>query len=96
MPQNCFVWCKKALKNSKIRSTLRVRIEGNIENGNCYCIRIDYDDNNEEVEEKEEEEEEEEEDEEEEKDEEEEEEKVQGTRRKLLSMALILPGYNEV
>ena len=56
------------------------------------CIRIDYDDNNEEVEEKEEEEE----DEEEEKDEEEGEEKVQGTRRKLLSMALILPGYNEV
>ena len=44
----------------------------------------------------EEEEEEEEEDEEEEKDEEEGEEKVQGTRRKLLSMALILPGYNEV
>ena len=43
-----------------------------------------------EVEEKEEEEEEE------EKDEEEGEEKVQGTRRKLLSMALILPGYNEV
>ena len=33
---------------------------------------------------------------EEEKDEEEGEEKVQGTRRKLLSMALILPGYNEV
>ena len=60
MPQKCPVWCKKALKNSKIRSTLRVRIEGNIENGNCYCIRIDYDDNNEEVEEKEEEEEEEE------------------------------------
>ena len=28
--------------------------------------------------------------------EEEEEEKVQGTRRKLLSMALILPGYNKV
>ena len=23
-------------------------MEGNIENGNCYCIRIDYDDNNEE------------------------------------------------
>ena len=36
-------------------------IVGNIENGNCYCIRIDYDDNYEEVEEKEEEEEEEEE-----------------------------------
>ena len=90
MPQKCPVWCKKALKNSKIRSTLRVRIEGNIENGNCYCIRIDYDDNNEEVDKKEEEEEEE------EKDEEEGEEKVQGTRRKLLSMALILPGYNEV
>ena len=54
MPQKCPVWCKKALKNSQIRSTLRVRIEGNIE--------IDYDDNNEEVEEKEEEEEEEEKD----------------------------------
>ena len=53
MPQKCPVWCKKALKNSKIRSTLRVRIEGNIENGNCYCIRIDYDDNNEEKEEEE-------------------------------------------
>ena len=39
-------------------------------------------------------EEEEKEEEEEEKDEEE--EKVQGTRRKLLNMALILPGYNEV
>ena len=38
------VWCKKTLKNLKIRSTLRVRIKGNIENGNCYCIRIDYDD----------------------------------------------------
>ena len=64
---------QKSPKNSKIRSTLRVRIEGNIENGNCYCIQIDYDDNNEEVEEKEEEEEEEEkggEEEEEEKDEE--------------------------
>ena len=36
---------------------LRVRIEGNIENGNHYCIRIDYDDDNEEVEEEEEEEE---------------------------------------
>ena len=43
---------------TKIRPTLRVRIEGNIENGNCYCIWIDYDDNNEEVEEEEEEEEE--------------------------------------
>ena len=61
-----------------------------MENGNCYCVRIDYDDNNEEVEEKEEEEEEE------QVDEEEEEEKIQGTSRKLLSMALILPGYNEV
>ena len=59
-PQKCPVWCEKP-QNSKIRSTLKVRIEGNIENGNCYCIRIDYDDNNEEVEEKEEEEEEEEE-----------------------------------
>ena len=46
--------------------------------------------------EKEGEEDKEEEEEEEEKDEEEGEEKVQGTRRKLLSMALILPGYNEV
>ena len=61
----------KAPNNSKIRSTLRVRIEGNIENGNCYCIRIEYDDDNEEVEE-------------------EEEEKVQGTRRQLFNMALIL------
>ena len=43
------------------------------------------------MEEKNEEEEEEKDEEEEEKDEEE--EKVQGTRRKLLSMALILPGY---
>ena len=63
---------QKALKNSKIRSTLRVRIEGNIENGNCYCIRIDYDDNYEEVNKKEEEEEEKEEEEEEEKEKEEE------------------------
>ena len=76
---------------TKIRPTLRVRIEGNIENGNCYCIRIDYDDNTEEVNKKEEEEEEEEKDE-----EEEDEEKVQGTRRKLLSTTLILLRYNEV
>ena len=54
MPQKYPVWYKKALKNFKIRSTFRVRIEGNIENGNCYCIRIDYDDDNEEVEEEEE------------------------------------------
>ena len=32
---------------------LRERIEGNIENRNCYCIRIDYDDDNEEEEEEE-------------------------------------------
>ena len=42
--------------NSKIRSTVRVRIEGNIKNRNCYCIQIDYDDDNEKVEEEEEEE----------------------------------------
>ena len=58
MPQKCPILCKKALNNYKIRSTLRVRIEGNIENGNCYCIRIDYDDNDEKVNKKEEEEEE--------------------------------------
>ena len=33
---------------------LRVRIERNIENGNCYCIQLDYDDDNEEGEEEEE------------------------------------------
>ena len=69
MPQKAPFGAKSPLK-LKIRSTLKVRIEGNIENGNCYCIRIDYDDNNEEVEEKEEEEEEE------EKDKEEEEEQI--------------------
>ena len=51
-PKNSPVWSRKAQNNSKIRSTFRVRIEGIIENGNCYCIRIDYDDNNEEVGEK--------------------------------------------
>ena len=60
----------QAQNNSKIRSTLRVKIEGNIENVNCYCVRIDFDDNNEQVEEKEEEEEEEDEEEEEKKEEE--------------------------
>ena len=48
---------QKAPNNSKIRWRLRVRIEGNIENGNCYCIQIEYDDDNEEVEKEEEEEE---------------------------------------
>ena len=69
---------------------IKIRIEGNIENGNCYCIRIDYDDNNEEVEEKEEEEEEEEEKEEEEEEKvEDEEEDVQGTHNvgKIFSLA---------
>ena len=41
-------------QNSKISSTLRERIEGNIENRNCYCIWIDYDDDNKEEEEEEE------------------------------------------
>ena len=39
--------------NSKIRSRLKVRIEGNLENRNCYCSQVDYDDNNEEEEEEE-------------------------------------------
>ena len=47
---------QKRPKQLKIRSTLRERIEGNIENRNCYCIRIDYDDDNEEEKEEEEEE----------------------------------------
>ena len=51
-----YMWHKPL--NVKIRSTLRVRIEGHIENSNGYCIQIDYDDNNDEVEEEEEEEEE--------------------------------------
>ena len=34
--------------NSGIRSKLRIRIEGNIENRNCHCIRVDYDDDKEE------------------------------------------------
>ena len=50
-----------------------MRIERNIENGNGYCIGIDYDDDNEEVDE-------------------EEVESVQGTRRQLFNMALILLG----
>ena len=78
-PKNSPVWSKKAPNNSKIRSTLRVRIEGNIENGNHYCIRIDYDDDNEEVEEEEEKE-------------VEEESIVQGTRRQLFNMTLRLLG----
>ena len=87
-PKNSPVWSRKAQNNSKIRSTLRVRIEGNIENGNCYCIWIEYDADNEEVEEEVEEEDEE--------GKEDEEEKVQGTRRQLFNMALILLGYNEI
>ena len=68
---------KKGRNSSNIRSTLRIRKEGNIESRNCYCIRIDYDDDNEEVENVEEEEEEEEEE------GEEEEEKVQDNQRQL-------------
>ena len=32
---------KKARNNSKIRAKLRSRIEENVKNRNCYCIRID-------------------------------------------------------
>ena len=56
---------------------------------------LDYDDDNKEVEEEEEEEEEDEEEEDEE-DGEQEEEKLQGTRRQLFNMALILLEYNEI
>ena len=61
------------------------RIEGNIENGNCYFIRIDYVDDNKEAEKEEEMEE-----------EGEEEEKVKVIRRQLFKMAPILLGYNEI
>ena len=74
----------KSPNDSKISSTLRERIEGNIKNRNCYCIRIDYDDDNEEEEEEEEEM------------EGEEEEKVQGTRRQSFNIVLILMGYNKI
>ena len=50
-PKNSPIWPRKAPNNSKISSTLREMIEGNIESRNCYCIRIDYDDDNEEEEE---------------------------------------------
>ena len=56
-PKNSPVWSKKGPNNSKSRSTLRVRIEGNIENRNCYGIRIDYDKEVDKEEEKEKEEE---------------------------------------
>ena len=79
---------QKNVKHSKIRSTLRVIIEGNIENRICYCIQIDYDDGNEEVEEENEEEE--------EKKEGEEEEKIQCTGRQLFNIALALLDYNEI
>ena len=35
----------------RTQNYLRERIEGNVENRNCYCIQIDYDDDNEEDEE---------------------------------------------
>ena len=40
---------KNGPNNSNSRSTLRVRIEENIETRNCYCNQIDYDDDNEKV-----------------------------------------------
>ena len=48
---------KKAQTRIEKKETLKIRMEGNIENSNCYCIWVHYDDDNEEEEEKEEEEE---------------------------------------